>query len=238
MWGATPSRAIIYPITAISIHAPRVGSDRGCYRKCLRQFISIHAPRVGSDLSSEIQPSDKVDFNPRSPCGERLSSACVHAIVLSYFNPRSPCGERHFVSGTHSTGALFQSTLPVWGATAWRGYKSERRGISIHAPRVGSDHRRVHPADDHADFNPRSPGGERRRSAAGWCRQRAISIHAPRVGSDRQRSPSHPPPTYFNPRSPCGERRVYSRPAWTGRIFQSTLPVWGATLIFPTMRDA
>ncbi len=34
---------------------------------------------------------------------------------------------------------LFQSTLPVWGATA-EGYEVDGdTGISIHAPRVGSD---------------------------------------------------------------------------------------------------
>ena len=230
MWGATPSRAIIYPITAISIHAPRVGSDRGCYRKCLRQFISIHAPRVGSDLSSEIQPSDKVDFNPRSPCGERLSSACVHAIVLSYFNPRSPCGERHFVSGTHSTGALFQSTLPVWGATGNGRHRIRRRRISIHAPRVGSDGFILARLGLGGYFNPRSPCGERhlysplcvmrsgfQSTLPVWgatkchrkrCATDLISIHAPRVGSDRGGSGVPRPRRYFNPRSPCGEQAV------------------------------
>ena len=34
---------------------------------------------------------------------------------------------------------LFQSTLPVWGATARPGAKASSETISIHAPRVGSD---------------------------------------------------------------------------------------------------
>ena len=33
----------------------------------------------------------------------------------------------------------FQSTLPVWGATAGNDYTEEKAIISIHAPRVGSD---------------------------------------------------------------------------------------------------
>ena len=34
--------------------------------------ISIHAPRVGSDPKELLWPSWRSDFNPRSPCGERL----------------------------------------------------------------------------------------------------------------------------------------------------------------------
>ena len=79
---------------------------------------------------------------------------------------------------------LFQSTLPVWGAT----YKVTvlvylALLISIHAPRVGSDAGQlpgeggkeisIHAPRVGSDFalNPMSPGS-------------FISIHAPRVGSD------------------------------------------------------
>ena len=34
---------------------------------------------------------------------------------------------------------LFQSTLPVWGATYCQAGKGQQAPISIHAPRVGSD---------------------------------------------------------------------------------------------------
>ena len=80
--------------------------------------------------------------------------------------------------------------------------------ISIHAPRVGSDHhpRRAAPAgikisihaprvgSDHQGVEPPSAGSP-------------ISIHAPRVGSDPFPGCSSPAPGRdFNPRSPCGER--------------------------------
>ena len=55
----------------------------------------------------------------------------------------------------------FQSTLPVWGATAMIAAKRFPRDISIHAPRVGSDCQ-LCSAEQYL-----------------W-----ISIHAPRVGSD------------------------------------------------------
>ena len=36
--------------------------------------------------------------------------------------------------------AKFQSTLPAWGATGMARLKAEAKVISIHAPRMGSDH--------------------------------------------------------------------------------------------------
>ena len=58
-------------------------------------IISIHAPRGGSDLDSVVLIASSRDFNPRSPWGER---------------PFSP--------GNQSGVTVFQSTLPVGGATA------------------------------------------------------------------------------------------------------------------------
>ena len=82
-------------------------------------------------------------------------------------------------------------------------------GISIHAPRTGSDAAdyRANTADDkfqstlpargatlyHSclvvtirNFNPRSPHGERRRDLRDLVCRRVISIHAPRTGSDSE----------------------------------------------------
>ena len=102
--------------------------------------ISIHAPRVGSDFLTLTYDDEHLNFNPRSPCGERPGSDIYVVRKL----------------------VKFQSTLPVWGAT----YSVERetvdRYISIHAPRVGSDTGiNIVSADVIQDFNPRSPCGER-----------------------------------------------------------------------------
>ena len=79
--------------------------------------ISIHAPRVGSDAGFDGQPGcDSTNFYPRSPRGERRLSIFRPARAF-YFYPRSPRGERHL-------------------ATRKQNYLC---GISIHAPRVGSD---------------------------------------------------------------------------------------------------
>ena len=123
--------------------------------------ISIHAPRVGSDTVVSPRLTPVSYFNPRSPCGERLGLAAGVAGEPD-FNPRSPCGERLCLAGarracdeisihaprvgsdgmqSRSTAARlkFQSTLPVWGATRRHRRHLQHHQISIHAPRVGSD---------------------------------------------------------------------------------------------------
>ena len=107
-----------------------------------------------------------------------------------------------------------------------------------------------------ADFNPRSPHGERLLYLILVARIRAISIHAPRMGSDSLIWASRPSSTRFqstlpawgatfcyagrkhgsqdfNPRSPHGERRPYGACMSDRKsVFQSTLPAWGATIFF------
>ena len=79
---------------------------------------------------------------------------------------------------------LFQSTLPVWGATSRFDTIVVDSGISIHAPRVGSDSKIISGLQGLQHFNPRSPCGER-----------------PHCLTSRKFKSM-----YFNPRSPCGER--------------------------------
>ena len=79
-----------------------------------------------------------------------------------YFNPRSPWGERHLGGVQLRFTGLFQSTLPVGGAT-WAESASRK---------------------NNRDFNPRSPWGERRVVEIGKGAASPISIHAPRGGSD------------------------------------------------------
>ena len=123
------------------------------------------------------------------------------------FNPRSPCGERlDNIFGCISP-ILFQSTLPLRGATALEKSNRDFDKISIHAPLAGSDRR-------HAKGTA-GPG---------------LSIHAPLAGSDTSFVMVLHPGHDFNPRSPCGERR--HGPSYTipELVFQSTLPLRGATL--------
>ena len=92
-----------------------------------------------------------------------------------------------------------------------------RREISIHAPRTGSDGLQRRKPDGGADFNPRSPHGERLRAyrAAQFVAQ--ISIHAPRTGSDISARTGRGQLINFNPRSPHGERPCRHRPRLDGQ---------------------
>ena len=57
---------------AISIHAPREGSDQTCAAAlAVGDLISIHAPREGSDYIACMVAVFADDFYPRSPRGER-----------------------------------------------------------------------------------------------------------------------------------------------------------------------
>ena len=185
MWGATDVNHDFVKSFTISIHAPRVGSDRPTSPELRCRDISIHAPRVGSDQTIWAILFKLPDFNPRSPCGERRRSRRRHTGTID-FNPRSPCGERHATAYQEALSNTFQSTLPVWGATA----------ASMTAFRISE-----------------------------------ISIHAPRVGSDLPSAAKQADWGHFNPRSPCGERQKLRYLKLLPERFQSTLPVWGATLV-------
>ena len=108
------------------------------------------------------------DFNPRSPCGERLRWR-QHSDVAIDFNPRSPCGERLLVVSKTVFAWIFQSTLPVRGATGVGGHGEHAGDISIHAPRAGSDPTPGARTNPCWDFNPRSPCGERHQAFAVMC---------------------------------------------------------------------
>ena len=58
-----------------------------------------------------------INFNPRSPCGERLFRRAGGTGRLSFQSTLPVWGATH-IPGVYATeNWLFQSTLPVWGAT-------------------------------------------------------------------------------------------------------------------------
>ena len=147
---------------------------------------------------------------------------------------------------------LFQSTLPLRGATCC-GQSSDRwinisihapltgsdtkkpvlsgiRGISIHAPLTGSDNIPLKNTPGVCHFNPRSPYGERLPQGNQKFFPR-ISIHAPLTGSDKNGLSCAWIMRYFNPRSPYGERPPRKKNLLSRKPFQSTLPLRGATTV-------
>ena len=164
-------------------------------------------PGWGATCRSACSPCLSRHFNPRSPDGERPRAPRCSTRTSRYFNPRSPDGERRLRHRNTMVTEKFQSTLPGWGATRAVVRAVPKVAISIHAPRMGSDHDGV---PDHV------PSG-------------LISIHAPRMGSDPMRRGYGLGCWNFNPRSPDGERRMLVPASSMVTVFQSTLPGWGAT---------
>ena len=176
-------------------------------RLCGRLAISIHAPRVGSDPDGSFFIRALAAFQSTLPVWGATSAHRPDRYCRGYFNPRSPCGERQPAQGQSCAPRTFQSTLPVWGATWISSHIAMLQfKISIHAPRVGSDlptqgviirgwvFQSTLPVWGATlrirclfcgtiYFNPRSPCGERHET-----------IDPGAFDGD------------FNPRSPCGER--------------------------------
>ena len=168
--------------------------------------ISIHAPRTGSDTGARIRPRFSATFQSTLPArgataqGYQINPATIFQSTLpargatyqikpgnpaENFNPRSPHGERRYhLLNLHSV-FQFQSTLPARGATkADMSSLKPEAAISIHAPRTGSDCRSARQMAKRCNFNPRSPHGERQLFARARIIESIISIHAPRTGSD------------------------------------------------------
>ena len=243
-----------------SFAAPLAGRNkrRRPVGECRRR-ISIHAPLAGRDHVSRHQDADRPAFQSTRPlrgATQPLSSR----LLRPYFNPRAPCGARLSARLSVTSAWIFQSTRPLRGATVrrllpderhflfqstrpLRGATSSRRTtgssltISIHAPLAGRDVAAGEADAGGGDFNPRAPCGARRSvSSLVLLRKTHISIHAPLAGRDRPNGPKARPATNFNPRAPCGARHVLTRREAIPEQFQSTRPLRGATAlsdIFP-----
>ena len=123
----------------ISIHALLAESDLpSSHSFTARAGISIHALLAESDGPLTAACTAWCNFYPRSPCGERLSTAIVTQHPRDFY-PRSPCGERRV------NIALFCVLI----------------AISIHALLAESDSAARMLYQPTSYFYPRSPCGER-----------------------------------------------------------------------------
>ena len=170
---------------AISIHAPREGSDDIRHKGERYEKISIHAPREGSDPAMTAAGCCWTDFYPRSPRGERRLGAIwmmlslvisIHAPRegsdaglrrrphhLRHFYPRSPRGERQGIGTRRLIQQKFLSTLPARGATSGRlPLVSNRQEFLSTLPARGATGVCKSPPPCQGHFYPRSPRGERR----------------------------------------------------------------------------
>ena len=150
-----------------------------------------------------------LNFNPRSPCGERrsCSCSCTWHRAISIHAPRVGSDAAAWFDSCRF--AVFQSTLPVWGATAtlYRHFPVYRIFQST-LPVWGATliaYLNVR----YKHFNPRSPCGER-----------------------RQRQAELPGVLEFQSTLPVWGATIFRSFSISRSSFQSTLPVWGATSSF------
>ena len=146
--------------------------------------ISIHAPRTGSDKATKSSRAQPGNFNPRSPHGERPTDGDAQAPPrkISIHAPRT--GSDLYGHTCFFRRRRISIHAPRTGSDAFRGVRESGRRISIHAPRTGSDivtrptkctrcEISIHAPRTGSDagtipcsaskdyFNPRSPHGER-----------------------------------------------------------------------------
>ena len=124
---------------AISIHAPRAGSDPhpgSC--GYLGRLISIHAPRAGSDLMGGFQEADSC-ISIHAPRAGSDDLALLVQMILIPFQSTLPVRGATKAKFRRTAVRAFQSTLPVRGATLPFLSAPMPSLISIHAPRAGSD---------------------------------------------------------------------------------------------------
>ena len=171
------------PQTLISIHAPLTGSDASAGLFLYYEEISIHAPLTGSDITKPARQACLQHFNPRSPYGERLLDRLFHIFDI-----------------------LFQSTLPLRGATTEPLGDDLPVDISIHAPLTGSDQKVIGEIITNHHFNPRSPYGERPGQRHKFSNPENFNPRSPYGERPPQSHLSYRQHPNFNPRSPYGER--------------------------------
>ena len=123
--------------------------------------ISIHAPRVGSDKTAGGWTCSNSGFQSTLPVWGATYENKLQELNRK-FQSTLPVWGATCIAISAMQSSIFQSTLPVWGATVYWFSYATTPDISIHAPRVGSDALSSNRLDYKGDFNPRSPCGERR----------------------------------------------------------------------------
>ena len=140
-------------------------------------------PSRGATIASRLSLFG-TNFNPRSPRGERRRCLAVDVFAGAISIHAPLAGSDLWRIVVFSFAKPFQSTLPSRGATILKSNKIYLLVISIHAPLAGSDgeckeamnlfdisiHAPLAGSDSaisptasrSANFNPRSPRGERR----------------------------------------------------------------------------
>ena len=168
-------------------------------------------------------------FNPRAPCGARppLSFPTQRTVC---FNPRAPCGARPTAYLSVPPFVSFNPRAPCGARLPHALREVNELIVSIHAPRVGRDSPLSFIKRFCKLFQSTRPVWGATRGVLRGDVAVDVSIHAPRVGRDHLFLVMCCHNFSFNPRAPCGARLNPYSGTSASLTFQSTRPVWGATL--------
>ena len=125
---------------AISIHAPREGSDVQSIKDAQTAAISIHAPREGSDLRHRHGKRPERGISIHAP---REGSDTVFALglrlLLGHISIHAPREGSDALMDSVVKSCCISIHAPREGSDRCAGARRPTRHISIHAPREGSD---------------------------------------------------------------------------------------------------
>ena len=162
-----------------STHSLRSATYRPRAWPALRK-VSIHALLAECDSASWVGVSRIFGFNPRTPCGVRLSCGFLNFLRLLF---RTPCGVRRNWRRCAGTILQFQSTHSLRSATIRPSLFRHLNFVSIHALLAECDWLLLESKMFHV-----------------------VSIHALLAECDSGKDSMVPIRHCFNPRTPCGVR--------------------------------
>ncbi len=154
-----------------------------CWTRRQGLSVSIHALLAECDEICNDYKNQQYGFNPRTPCGVRLSD---------WF---SPCPANQF-----------QSTHSLRSATCFSGIRKTCRKVSIHALLAECDSLRMKQLVDVLAFQSTHSLRSATRSDGSPHPDHVVSIHALLAECDKSILLSSGSFTGFNPRTPCGVR--------------------------------
>ena len=154
-----------------------------CWTRRQGLSVSIHALLAECDEICNDYKNQQYGFNPRTPCGVRLSD---------WF---SPCPANQF-----------QSTHSLRSATCFSGIRKTCRKVSIHALLAECDSLRMKQLVDVLAFQSTHSLRSATRSDGSPHPDHVVSIHALLAECDKNNAKLCSSKGGFNPRTPCGVR--------------------------------
>ena len=208
-----------------------MGRDHSKVSRAINKWKFQSTRPVWGATSADMLRMFYIIFQSTRPVWGATPSCVVQGrfLVISIHAPR--VGRDATACGPRWTAHAFQSTRPVWGATYAAKKPTRSSKISIHAPRVGRDHARGPRPHLQGGFQSTRPVWGATGADAVCILFNAISIHAPRVGRDWYIVTELGSITISIHAPRVGRDHIAKHDREVNLRFQSTRPVWGATIV-------